>query len=82
MAVMADDAARTRREQRSDWTIQRFAPGEHSAMADADARFWDEIPVEQRAAVAWQLSLEGYCLAHGDDLQRRLPRSAHRLVRR
>lgn len=79
---MADDAARARREARKDWTIQRFGPGEEEAMADADAEFWLEIPVEQRAAVTWQLSLEGYCLAHGDDVQRRLPRSAYRLVRR
>jgi len=62
-------------------TIQRFGPGEEEAMADADAEFWDDIPVEQRAAVAWQLSLEGHYLAHGT-IPPRLPRSDYRLVRR
>jgi hypothetical protein len=79
--LVADDAARERRERRRDWSIQRFGPGEADAMTEADAAFWLELPVEQRVAVAWQLSLEGHYLADGA-VQRRLPRSAYRLVRR
>ncbi len=59
-----------------------FHLDDDEAMADADTRFWLEIPVEQRAAVTWELSREGYGLAGGADVQPRLPRSDYRPVRR
>lgn len=32
-------------------------------MADADTRFWLEIPPNERAEVVWQLSVEAHQLA-------------------
>jgi len=60
-----------------------FRPGEDAAAAEADALFWDAIPIDQRAEVTWQLSEELYELAFpGSAHEGRLPRSAFRVVRR
>lgn len=60
-----------------------FRPGDEEAEADADALFWDAIPVEQRAEVTWKLSQELFELAFPESVHERgLPRSALRIVRR
>ena len=51
-------------------------------MAEADLRFWLEIPPDERATVVWQLSVEAFGLAGLGPDERRLPRSDYRLVRR
>lgn len=51
-------------------------------MADYDALFWDEIPVNARAEAVWELSAELYAITAGDTNEPRLPRSAYRLERR
>ncbi len=56
----------------------------------ADARFWDRIPLAERASVTWDLSLELHLLFARNagetlteaDLERRLPRAAWRVERR
>jgi hypothetical protein len=79
---MAPDAE-ARRSARKQWRTQVFGPGEEEAMSDADALFWDEIPLDERAEVTWQLSAELFTLSnprqHGEP---RLPRSAFVPVRR
>jgi hypothetical protein len=58
--------------------------------AEADARFWARIPVNERARATWELSKELYllvaCSAGGSvteaDLERRLPRASYRVERR
>ncbi|MDP7113758.1 MAG: hypothetical protein QGH45_17450 [Myxococcota bacterium] len=47
-----------------------------------DVEFWLRIPPEERAAAAWQLSLELWSLAEPDvDHERRLSRHVARVVR-
>jgi hypothetical protein len=57
---------------------------------DADARFWDRIPVDERARATWELSKELHLLIARNagesvteaDLERRLPRASCRVERR
>jgi hypothetical protein len=77
MASLAERIAR----RRATWT---FARGDAQAGEDADIDFWLRIPVEERAIVAWELSEEVYGWlgdSHGE-AERRLPRSALRIIRR
>jgi len=75
------DAGEARRRARASWAVRVFRPGEEQA--DADALFWDSIPMDQRAEMIWQLSCEMFELAFpGVENERRLPRSAFRVVRR
>ena len=70
-------AARTRAE------VRVFRLGEHEAEADADALFWDRIPVDKRAEFVWQLSLELYALSNPEArYEPGLSRSIARIVRR
>jgi hypothetical protein len=56
----------------------------------ADALFWDRIPLGERFRVTWELSKELHLLVAMNannpiaepELERRLPRSAYRLERR
>lgn len=70
-----------RAARRATWTAEVFRAGEHAEMEAADRRFWAAVPEDERATVAWQLSLELYSLAEPGS-ERRLPRSAFRVVRR
>jgi hypothetical protein len=75
--------AKQRRAARAQWGARVFRADEAQAMEAADAAFWATIPVDERAGVAWQLSLEQWTLAEpGVDHERRLPRSALRVERR
>jgi len=57
---------------------------------EADALFWDRIPVAERARVTWELSKELHFLAAlgatepttEAELERRLPRTSFRVERR
>jgi hypothetical protein len=44
--------------------VRVFRAGEEEAAADADALYWDRIPMDDRAQFVWQLSLEMHALAH------------------
>ncbi|WP_437675573.1 hypothetical protein [Sorangium sp. So ce131] len=78
-----EEAKEARRRARAGWMMRVFQPGEGEAQADADALFWNAIPVDQRAEVTWKLSQELFELAlPGSTHERRLPRSAFRPVRR
>lgn len=80
---MSDREAEARRRARAGWMMQVFRPGEQEAEAEADALFWDAIPVDQRAEATWKLSEELFELAFpGSEDERRLPRSAFRIGRR
>ena len=78
---MASSAERIAR-RRATWTFAREADGQSAE--DADIEFWLRIPMGERAIVAWELSEEVYGWldeSHGE-AERRLPRSALRIVRR
>ena len=79
---MATDAA-ARRAARASWETRIFRDAAGADEAAHDAAFWQRIPVEQRAEIAWQLSLEQWSLAEPEvDHERRLPRSTLRVTRR
>ena len=75
------DAA-DRRKARAAWSGQVFRSWEEAEAFDA--AYWLRIPVEDRARVAWELSLEMHRLAHPDepDHEPRLSRSVARITRR
>jgi hypothetical protein len=62
---MATDAE-LRKAARASAEVRVFRAGEQEAEADADALYWDRIPVDQRAQFVWQLSIEMHALAHPD----------------
>jgi hypothetical protein len=76
------EALEQRRQRRAGWEVRVFRDGEAEEAADYDALFWDRIPLDQRAEATWQVSEEVFELAFPGTRERRLPRSALRLVRR
>jgi hypothetical protein len=74
------DAA-ARKAARATWEGRVFRGG-WEEMAEYDALFWDRIPLDERAVAVWQLSRELFEIAQPGTDERRLPRSAYRLVRR
>jgi hypothetical protein len=75
--------AETRKAARASAEVRVFRLGEHEAEADADALFWDRIPVDKRPEFVWQLSLELYALSHPEArYEPGLSRSVARVVRR
>jgi hypothetical protein len=66
---------------RAGWE-SRVIRGGPDEMDRADAEFWQRIPVHERARVVWELSEELFALADPESRERRLPRSAFRVVRR
>jgi hypothetical protein len=71
---MTDDA-RTRRARAVTRIVR---PGEHQDISDEawDRQYWTRIPVEERFAEAWRLSLEQWTLSHpGQSLEPGLSRS-------
>jgi hypothetical protein len=80
--MTSPDLEARRAARRQTWTGQVFRPGEEQAMADADLRFWLEIPSNERGAAVWQLSVEAFGLAGLETHEQGLPRSDYRVVRR
>jgi hypothetical protein len=75
--------AQQRRAARQGWEVRVFrGEGMQAEMATADEEFWLRIPMDERARVVWELSLEAFALAEPESIERRLPRSAFRLTRR
>jgi len=75
--------AELRKAARAQIEVRVFRAGEGEAAADADALYWDRIPVDERAQFVWQLSLEMHALAHPDrPYDPRLSRSFARITRR
>ena len=69
--------AQSRKAARASAEVRIFRQGEHEAEADADALFWDRIPVDKRAEFVWQLSLELYSLSNPEaSYEPRLSRSS------
>jgi hypothetical protein len=56
--------AELRRAARANAEVRVFRSGDAEAEADADALYWDRIPVDERAPFVWALSLELHSLAH------------------
>jgi len=78
VSSFAERAAR----RRATWSFGR--DDDVSATEEADIDFWLSIPMSERAVAAWQLSDEVYgwlSESHGE-IERRLPRSALRIIRR
>jgi hypothetical protein len=71
-----------RRKARAKWQAQVFRAGQEEEMEQADAEFWTHIPLHERLAFAWQLSHEMFYLTQPKRHERRLPRSAFRVMRR
>jgi hypothetical protein len=75
---------------RASWETRIVREPFSEAEYDADARFWDRIPVDERAAATWELSKELHLLIARNagksvteaDLERRLPRASCRVERR
>jgi hypothetical protein len=83
LGVTAASDPEARRRARAHAEVRVFRPGDGQVEADADALYWDRIPVDERAELTWQLSLEVYGLAHpGAKYEPRLSRSIARLVGR
>jgi hypothetical protein len=61
---MESTDAEARRIARRNATVRIFREGEGDAEADADALYWDKIPVDERAEFVWRLSLELYELSN------------------
>ena len=79
---MAKDAE-LRKAARAHAEVRVFRVGEEEAEADADALYWDRIPVNQRAQFVWELSLEMHALAHPEQpYDARLSRSVARITGR
>lgn len=75
--------AELRKAARAKANVRVFHAGEQEAEADADALFWDRIPIDQRAQFVWTLSLEMHALAHPDEpYDPRLSRSVARITGR
>jgi hypothetical protein len=75
--------AELRKAARANAPVRVFREGEEEAQADADAEFWDKIPVQERAQFVWKLSLELHALAHPDSpYEPGLSRSVARLIGR
>jgi hypothetical protein len=75
--------AELRKAARAQAEVRLFRAGEQEAEADADALYWDRIPVDERAQFVWELSLEMHALAHPDKpYDPGLSRSVTRLIGR
>ena len=76
-------AAELRKAARAGASVRVFRQGEQEAEADADAEFWDKIPIDERAQFVWKLSLELHAIAHpGKPYEPGLSRSVARLIGR
>jgi hypothetical protein len=77
------DAADERRKKRAGWRTEVFRGPDALARLEDDAlEEWAALSPEERAALAWQLSVEQ---SGGEDeraVESRLPRSAYRVERR
>ena len=75
--------AELRKAARANASVRVFREGEEEAQADADAEFWNRIPINERAEFVWKLSLELHALAHPDrPYEPGLSRSVARLIGR
>jgi hypothetical protein len=75
--------AELRKTARANALVRVFRQGEQEAEADADAEFWDRIPVDERAQFVWKLSLELHAIAHpGKPYEPGLSRSVARVIGR
>lgn len=59
-----DVLAEARRIARGRVEVRIFRPGDEESEADADALYWDKIPIDERAEFVWQLSLELHALSN------------------
>jgi len=76
-------AAELRKAARANASVRVFRKGEQEAEANADAEFWDKIPLDERAEFVWKLSLELHAIAHpGRPYEPGLSRSVARLIGR
>jgi hypothetical protein len=81
-----DEAAERRRRRRAVMEVKVFRPGDEEAAADYDALYWDRIPIDERVAIVWELSVELWQLAHPEwdphEIERRSSRSTARAFTR
>jgi len=79
---MATDAE-LRKAARAKAELRVFREQHGDAEADFDAFYWDRIPIDERAALVWELSLELHALSNPEQpYEPRLSRSIARVVGR
>ena len=75
--------AEARKAARAQAEVRIFGEDELEAEANADALYWDRIPIHERAEFVWRLSLELHELAHPTQhYEPRLSRSVARVLGR
>jgi hypothetical protein len=81
--VSSSPGAEARKAARAAVEVRIFREDEAQAEADADALYWDRIPLDERAELVWRLSLELYELANPTHrYEPRLSRSVARVLGR
>ena len=82
-AVSPLSEAEARKAARASAEVRIFREDEFETQADADALYWDRIPIDERAEFVWQLSLELHQLATPHQrYEPRLSRSVARVLGR
>jgi hypothetical protein len=75
--------AEARRLARARAEVRIFRDGDGELELDADALYWDRIPVDERAEFVWRLSLELHDLSNPTEpYEPRLSRSTARVLGR
>jgi hypothetical protein len=75
--------AEARRLARAHADVRIIREGQGDLTAEADALYWDRIPVDERAEFVWRLSLELHELSNPTDpYEPRLSRSIARVLGR
>lgn len=82
MFEVIEPDAESRKAARARAEVRIFRLGDQEAEADADALFWDRIPIDERAEFVWQLSLELHAISNPEArYEPGLSRSVVRVVR-
>lgn len=77
------DAAARRNKRAADWRTEVFRGPDVLGQLENDAlEEWAAMSPEERAALAWQLSIDQYGGEDDRAMESRLPRSAYRVERR
>lgn len=75
--------AKERRDARAHAEVRIFREGDDDLEADADVRYWDRIPVDERAELVWRLSIELHDISNPTKrYEPRLSRSVARVLGR
>ncbi|MCP4600257.1 MAG: hypothetical protein GY847_06950 [Proteobacteria bacterium] len=69
--------------RRRTWKARVFRAGEESEAEISESEYWTQVPIHERAELAWQLSKEIWSLSQPDRIdEQRFSRSFARVIRR